>query len=97
MPIVRPIEPAEARAVLSNYVSGEVLNEVLAYEPTSIPAEQSADLRVFCLGLMPYLTPVSAEAFRKQMQGLLKFRRWAQKCGYPLDVEVLFTKEMVES
>lgn len=94
---MRPIEPAEARAVLSNNVSEDVLNEVLAYEPTSIPAEQWAGLRAFCLGLLPYLTPVSAEAFRKQMQALLKFLTWAQRYGYPLDVDVLFTKDMVES
>lgn len=94
---MRPIEPSEARAVLSNYVSEEVLDEVLAYEPTSISAEQWEGLRAFCLGLLPFLMPVSTEAFRKQMQALLKFLTWAQTCGYPLDVEVLFTKDLVET
>ena len=94
---MRPIEPGEARAVLSHYLTDEVLDEVLAYEPTSVSAEQWGQMRAFCLGLLPYLTPVSTEAFRKQMQPLLKFLGWARTCGYPLQVEVLFTKEMVET
>lgn len=94
---MRPIEPAEASAVLSNYVSEEVLDGVLKYEPDSVSPDQWATLRSFCLGLVPLLTPVSTEAFRKQIQPLLKFLTWAQRSGFPLRLESLFTAEQVET
>ena len=94
---MHPIQSTEAPGVLSNYLSEEVLDSVMAYQPDSISADQWNALRGFTLGLLPLLRPVSEDAFRKQMQPLLKFLMWTYTSGYTLKVESAFTAERVET